>query len=89
MDRKLLLDQWTHVAFTFDSGSLRLFINGEAAANHQLDIRGPAAEFGGIVIGGHRTGTGRNFDGWIDDVSIWQRLLSPGEIRQLSRLPQN
>ena len=58
VDRKLLLDQWTHVAFTFDSGSLRLFINGEAAANHQLDIRGPAAEFGGLVIGGHRAGTG-------------------------------
>jgi len=89
VDRKLLLDQWTHVAFTFDSGSLRLFINGEAAANHQLDIRGPAAEFGGLVIGGHRAGTGRNFDGWIDDVSIWQRLLSPVEIRQLSRLPRN
>jgi hypothetical protein len=39
------------------------------------------------VIGGHRAGTGRNFDGWIDEVAIWQRLLDHDDIRSLGELP--
>ena len=63
-----LRERWNQVAFTFDSESLRLFLNGDLAVTHQLPVKGPAAEFGGVVIGGHRAGTGRNFDGWIDEV---------------------
>ena len=87
VDREKLRDRWNHVAFTFDSESLRLFLNGDLAATHRLPVKGPAAEFGGLVIGGHRAGTGRNFDGWIDEVAIWQRLLQKDEIRRLSKLP--
>ncbi|GAA4444451.1 hypothetical protein GCM10023156_02810 [Novipirellula rosea] len=32
------------------------------------------------MIGGHRTGDGRNFDGMIDEVAIWNRVLSASEI---------
>ena len=86
VDREQLQDRWNHVAFTFDSKSLRLFLNGDLVATHPLPVKGPAAEFGGMVIGGHRAGTGRNFDGWIDEVSVWQRLLDQDEIRGLSKL---
>ncbi|MDB4664596.1 alkaline phosphatase D family protein [bacterium] len=87
VEREQLRDRWNHVAFTFDSKSLHLFLNGELAVTHQLPVKGPAAEFGGLVIGGHRAGTGRNFDGWIDEVVIWQRLLDQEEIRRLSKSP--
>lgn len=87
VDRDLLKDRWSHVAFTFDSESLQLFLNGSLVVTHPLPVKGPAAEFGGLVIGGHRSGTGRNFDGWIDDVAIWQRLLGKSEIRALSEFP--
>ena len=87
VDREQLREQWNHVAFTYDSASLCLFLNGQLAATHPLPVKGPAAEFGGLVIGGHRAGTGRNFDGWIDEVAIWQRLLRKDEIRRLSKLP--
>ena len=87
VDREQLSDRWNHVAFAFDSESLRLFLNGDLAATHRLPVKGPAAEFGGLVIGGHRAGTGRNFDGWIDEVAIWQRLLDHDDIRSLGELP--
>lgn len=86
VNREQLRDRWNHVAFTFDSESLRLFLNGNVAASHLLPVKGPAAEFGGLVIGGHRAGTGRNFDGWIDEIAIWQRLLDQDEIQGLSKL---
>jgi alkaline phosphatase D len=27
-----------------------------------------------LILGGHREGTGRNFDGMIDEVKIWQGI---------------
>ncbi|MFT7301349.1 MAG: alkaline phosphatase D [Akkermansiaceae bacterium] len=81
-DRTLFSD-WTHLVATFDSTKLRLFLNGSLVIEHPLPIAGPVAENGGLVIGGHRSGTGRNFDGLIDEVAIWNRVLTPAEIRSL------
>jgi len=79
VDRSLLKD-WTNVAVTFDSKQLQLFVNGKLVKTHALDVAGPIAEVGGLVIGGHRAGEGRNFDGMIDEVAIWNRVLSNEEI---------
>ncbi|WP_372721437.1 alkaline phosphatase D family protein [Novipirellula sp.] len=79
LDRSLFSD-WTHVAVTFDSERLQLFVDGKLAKTHPLPIRGPIAETGGLVIGAHRAGEGRNFDGMIDEVAIWNRVLSASEI---------
>ncbi|MFG0265476.1 MAG: alkaline phosphatase D family protein [Rhodopirellula sp. JB055] len=72
VDREMLLDRWNHVVMVFDTESLSLILNDTLIAKHSLPVPGPASEFGGLVIGGHREETGRNFDGWIDEVSIWQ-----------------
>ncbi|EMI15784.1 secreted protein [Rhodopirellula maiorica SM1] len=79
LDRSLF-SGWTHVTVTFDSMRLQLFVNGKLARTHPLPIHGPIAETGGLVIGGHRAGEGRNFDGMIDEVAIWNRVLSASEI---------
>ncbi len=79
LDRSLFSD-WTHVAVTFDSARLQVFVNGELVKTHALPIAGPIAEMGGLVIGGHRAGEGRNFDGMIDEVAIWNRVLSKSDI---------
>jgi alkaline phosphatase D len=68
---------------TFDSKHLRLYVDGTEVAAHALPIPGPAAEAAGLVIGGHRAGTGRNFDGLIDEVALWSRALTPAEITTL------
>lgn len=83
IDRDKLVKQWNHVAFTFDGNALTLFLNGQQVAKHTLPVPGPASEFGGLVIGGHRAGTGRNFDGVIDEVSVWQGLLPHSELKAL------
>lgn len=83
--RERLADRWNHVAVVFDSKSLVLYLNGQRLAVHRLPVPGPAAEFGGLVIGGHREGTGRNFDGWIDEVKVWQEVFDEQQVGELFR----
>ena len=77
------LAQWTHLVITFDSTKLVMFLNGEKVSEFELPVKGPASEHGGLVIGGHREGVGRNFDGLIDEMGIWGRVLSRAEISKL------
>jgi hypothetical protein len=60
-------------------------------ASHPLPVSGPAAEWAGLIIGGHRKGVGRNFNGMIDEVALWQRVLEPSEVKTLynSGIPQS
>lgn len=83
LDRSVFTNRWAHVAMTFDSTTLRLYVDGSEVAAHVLPTPGPAAEAAGLVIGGHRTGTGRNFDGMIDEVALWSRALTPVDIAAL------
>lgn len=85
VDRRKLAGRWNQLVVVFDSESLVLYLNGEHLATHRLPVPGPAAEFGGLVIGGHRAGTGRNFDGWIDELSIWQEVFSFEKVGALFR----
>ena len=83
--RKDFAERWNHLVMVFDSDSLTLYLNGKKVADHPLPVAGPAAEFGGMIIGGHRAGRGRNFDGWIDELSVWQEVLSAQKIDGLYR----
>ncbi|WP_404307731.1 alkaline phosphatase D family protein [Neorhodopirellula lusitana] len=84
VDRERLLGKWNHLACTFESGRLTLYLNGERIGVHKLPIAGPAAEFGGMVIGGHRDGEGRNFDGLMDEIQVYQSVLSAATIQNLA-----
>ena len=74
------VNQWYHLAGVFDGASLALYVNGESA--------GPPVPVGGWVvsndhilqIGGEPTGHA-NLDGTIDEVVIYNRVLSAEEIR--------
>ena len=83
LDRSLFTNRWAHVAVAFSSTHLRLYVDGIERAAHVLPTPGPSAEFRGLVIGGHRAGTGRNFDGMIDEVALWNRALTPADITSL------
>jgi hypothetical protein len=83
LDRSLFTNRWAHVVATFDSTKLKLFVDGVMVAEHTLPTPGPVAEVGGLVIGGHRAGTGRNYDGLIDEVALWSRALTATEITEL------
>ena len=83
-----LLSKWTHIVSSFDSKSFNLYLNGNLVLQTELPTPGPASEQGGLIIGGHREGMGRNFDGAIDEIAIWGRVLGEQEIDSLFKTPK-
>jgi len=80
--------QWTHVAVTYDAGLIRTYLNGVLSHTHSSvgrsgEIAGSSGEF---RIGGRQDSDtlGRpyrqNFDGTIDEVAIYNRVLAAGEV---------
>ncbi len=82
-NQEISTGQWTHLAVTRDgaSGAVKLYVNGV------LDASGTAGTAvlnanPNINIGGN-TLDGRYFNGAIDDVRFYSRVLTPGEIATL------
>jgi hypothetical protein len=87
------IQQWGHVAVTVDNGNARVYVDGRAVTmrdrlrpngNIEPGFRNDAP----IVIGG-RMLDGNNieelFQGAIDDLRVYDRALSPNEIRNLAQ----
>ncbi len=75
----LIVNDWTHLATTYDGATLRLFVNGvEVASRAQT---GPiATSTFPLEIGGDSL-YGQSFAGAIDDVRVYARALSASEIQ--------
>ena len=75
----LALNTWTHLAVSYDGTTLRLYVNGVQAGSRALT--GPiAASTGSLRIGGNAV-WGEYFKGLIDEVRVYNRALSAGEIQ--------
>ncbi|MBI5386505.1 MAG: hypothetical protein HZA90_17690 [Verrucomicrobia bacterium] len=72
------LNQWAHVAYTWDLASSRLFIDGSLVASNNTAPPTSGTEMG---LGWH--GTDTPWFGLIDEVSIYDRALSEAEIAAL------
>lgn len=92
----LPLDQWTHVAATYDGAKMAVYINGVEDTTLALSRTPPrtGAKTGTIVklgsevvIGSGISGLEQYFKGNIDDVRIYNYALSAEEIRNLVGLP--
>jgi methionine-rich copper-binding protein CopC len=74
----LPLNQWSHLAATYDGSLLRFFVNGtqvgSEAVNGSLVTSTAALRIGGNSV------WGEYFKGMIDEVRIYNRALSPTEI---------
>lgn len=90
-------DQWTHIAFTFSHGKLRLYIDSElteeiassfaAVPWHPGDPSTLGATrlsdaFGGVVQADHF------LHGDMDDVRLWGVALKPNQISDLAAIPE-
>lgn len=92
----LVTNQWLHVAATFNgsafpaAGQALLYLNGQLADSHI----GNDSTVGSGLTGNVKTGqvaamgregpTGANyFTGYLDDVAIWRRVLSPADIARI------
>lgn len=76
---------WAHVAVTYDefTGEQRVYLNGDERIGQVVAPGQLTASPLDLYIGKSHTYTGRNFEGQMDDVGIWDRALNQCEISQL------
>lgn len=74
----LPVNTWTHLAVTYDSASVRLYINGALVAN-KAQTAPLTTSTGALRIGGSQA-YGEFFQGRIDEARIYNRALSAAEI---------
>jgi hypothetical protein len=81
-DTAVGLDEWHHVAGTYDGENINVYLDGTldgtVATTSPIGVN--AAN---VLIGENPEAAGRNWDGLIDDVRIYNRALSPAEIGEL------
>jgi hypothetical protein len=70
--------EWHHISATFGDGALRLYVDGIEVATQALT--GPLPNSGRPLFIGGNVFWGEFFAGTIDDVKIYNRVLSPAEI---------
>jgi hypothetical protein len=78
--------RWHLAVGTFDGSTLRLYVDG-------AEVGSPVDDSGSLVyglpnsnaflIGNYPDCTERGFSGLIDDVTVWNRALSPAEVRAM------
>jgi hypothetical protein len=75
----LTVNAWTHLAFTYDGATFRIFVNGvQVATRAQAGAISASAQV--LRIGGNSV-WGEYFQGRIDEVRIYNRALTQAEIQ--------
>lgn len=79
---------WHNIIVTYDSSAqtITAYLDGTQFAT---DTQASTTAVEGLVIGGHRSGTGRNFDGQIDDVAFFDHVLTSTQISALQTQAAN
>jgi hypothetical protein len=77
------LNEWTHVVVSYDVGVVKTYANGGLVHTRTVsgDIR--PAGYHDVRVGG-RSSLAQHFDGVIDEVRVFDRVLSPDEIQALT-----
>jgi hypothetical protein len=84
------LNTWQHVAFTWDGSAkgshAHIYIQGALSDGATTDGSGPEQSDAGtpLTIGNRLVDLARGFDGAIDDVRVFNRVLAAAEIRVLA-----
>jgi fibronectin type 3 domain-containing protein len=81
---------WTHVAVTWDgstsAGNVRIYVNGAQVGGYSTTTNGAGMrgdDSGGNLHIGNNAALDRTFNGVLDDVRIYSRVLSPAEVAAL------
>src|SRR5262249_17112296 len=81
------LNQWTHIAGTYDGAMLSIYVNGQyqASSAYPYGIFPGTGDLGiGGTVGGSSPGqVGYTFVGKLDEVSLYNRALADSEIQQI------
>ena len=93
--RTLRPNEWYFVAGTIGKVSahknaIRLYVNGEIVAEQETDesVNYPTNQMTTTIGAVDKGGNWQNFDGMIDEVRIYNRSLTPAEIKALYQQPR-
>lgn len=83
----LTANVWTHVAMVYNGSTIKLYING--TENQSLTYTGNITSYSGAAcyIGRYTGGSGYEFPGQIDEVRIYDRALSAGDVSAMYAFP--
>jgi Concanavalin A-like lectin/glucanases superfamily len=73
---------WSHLAFTYDGGHMRLYVDGELVAS-KAQSEGPPWGEGDLVIGCNPNYP-EHFEGLIDEVRVYNRALGSQEAKDIT-----
>ncbi len=85
------INQWTHIAATFDGSTTRIFING-AQDTSTTSITGAVGQnTDSLKIGADKFGTSNSFffQGMIDNARVWKSARTQTEIAAARFIPMN
>jgi PKD repeat protein len=79
---EIVLNTWYRFTCTFHNGLLQLFINDVLEASKTVSFANlnPGYSTAPLGIGGHASYTERPFDGWIDEVAIYNTIWVNNEV---------
>ena len=87
---------WHHLAATYDGAVQRFYLDAQSFTNVAWQGRVPTNNYD-VTIGANHSNAassgrapgevGASFDGLMDEVMMFNRALSPDEVRQLYELP--
>jgi len=74
--------EWVHAAWVYDGVADKgtIYLNGEVDA--EVDKRPPNGS-GNLIVGG-RNGGGQNYLGLVDDVAVWNEVLTARQIKAIA-----
>lgn len=73
------LDAWSHIAMTWDESTMKGYLNGEEFDEVEVEFLPPVGY--SLLIGNRVTGGTGFFNGIIDEVAIFNKVLSSKEIQ--------
>lgn len=86
---ELQLEAWNHLAFSYDGTNLQLYVNGAPVGTTRVGrVRHPGTH--PLVFGRRPDGSGDGypFRGILDEVRLYDRALSPAEVRARRARPE-
>jgi len=78
-----LQDTWYHVVLNRQGTTTTLYLDGTAQGTPITNTANISASYP-FVVGGEAKSAGRGWNGYLDDVAIWNRALQASEIQQLA-----
>lgn len=86
--------EWVHVAVVWDGTFIKYYLNGQKDTHQDYEPTILTVSNGNLFIGYNPTGTGTYYNGYMDDIRLYNRALTDQEIDDLynfanNNIPQN